>query len=501
MKNFLTCFISALCLLFTNLSADGGKSPKINGFFVQPMLGYGVPNYQGGFQTQQYYDGWVKSMADIGVTMLFYQWVSHYEANQGWFSSAYGGAASADFCYYSPNLKQINDVPVNSWMPAVKAWTGQDISPIQRVLDAGEKNGVQIWLGLYLNEDPTGQTFNWWDAVDDNEISAKDKAAFRYHVERSVDLLKDLTAKFGNHKALGGFYYSVEIANLGFEKRENWDVLAWLLDSVAVETHKSSNKKLAVSPFFNVALTPAKEWGDMWNYVLSKSAIDIIMLQDGVGVEPHILTETDDLISPYYKAVKDACVKNGKAFWANSEMFTNSSGDRAELQAKPSSIEKILKQMRTEAEFADTFVCFSFLSLDPFSQTTPLDADYPFNERKKLYDDYKAYYYSIKDENVPNAIKQAKLNLKSQQIYIHGGNIVIPRTDAPFSYKLVSPNGRVVLSGVTETNGETLIKSPLLSTGIYIFMSAIADKSSAHVQKIYPFSYSAPTVDYQYRSW
>jgi len=86
-------------------------------------------------------------------------------------------------------------------------------------LDAGEKNGVKIWLGLYLNEDGTKETFNWWEAVGDNEINEKDKATFRYHVERSVDLVSDLTAKFGNHKALGGFYYSVEIANLGFEKK------------------------------------------------------------------------------------------------------------------------------------------------------------------------------------------------------------------------------------------------------------------------------------------
>jgi hypothetical protein len=491
-----------LFLVFTNLSADGGKSPKINGFFVQPMLGYGVPNFQGDFQTQQYYDGWVKSMADIGATMLFYQWVSHYEVNQDWFSSAYGGAASADFCYYSPNLKQISGIAVNSWMPAVKAWTGQDISPIQRVLDAGEKNGVKIWLGLYLNEDGTKETFNWWEAVGDNEINEKDKAIFRYHVERSVDLAKDLIAKFGNHKALGGFYYPIEIANLGFEKKENWDILAWLLDSVAVEIHRLSNKKLAVSPFFNIALTPAKEWGEMWDYALSKSAIDIIMLQDGVGVEPHILTETADFISPYYKAVKDACVKNGKKFWANSELFTNSSGDRAKLQAKPSSIEKTLKQLRTEAEFADTFVCFSFLALDAFSPTTPLDADYPFSQRKKLYDDYKAYYYSIKDEEtVPNTIKQPKLNFKNHQIYINGGNIIIPKTDVPFYYKLVSPNGKVVLSGFTERNSDTFIKSSVLSTGIYIFMSAVADKSWQQAHKIYPFSHDIPTVDYQYRSW
>jgi hypothetical protein len=277
-----------------------------------------------------------------------------------------------------------------------------------------------------------------------------------------------------------------------------------------VEVHKLSGKKLAISPFFNTALTPAQEWGEMWNYVLSKSAIDIIILQDGVGVEPNTLTEIDDLISPYYKAVKNACVKNGKTFWANSELFTNSSGDRANLKAEPSSIEQILRQLRTESEFVDTFVCFSFLSLDPFSQTTPFDADYPFNKRKKLYDDYKAYYYSIKDEeNDYNAVKQPKSNLKNYQIYVSGGNIVIPKTDTPTSYSLISPNGKVILSGVTQKYSETLIKSTTLATGIYLFMSAIAEKSP-QMQKIFirhnasslPYHRSSqPTVDYQFRSW
>jgi hypothetical protein len=492
-------FISLLLIFFVVFAE---KNPKINGFFVQPMLGYGVPNFEGGFQTQQYYDDWIKSMADVGATMLFYQWVSHYEANQDWFSSAYGGASSADFCYYSPDLKQISGVAVNSWMHAIKSWTKADVSPIQRILDAGEKNGVKIWLGLYLNEDNTGQTFNWWNAVNDNNIDAKDSAIFRYHVERSVDLVKDLTAKFGTHKALGGFYYPVEIANLGFEKRENWNILAWLLDSVAVEVHSLSNKKLAISPFFNVALTPAKEWGEMWDYVLSKSAIDIIMLQDGAGVEPYILTETTDLVSPYYKAVRDACVRSGKAFWANSELFTNPDGDRGNPTSKPSNIEQILRQLRTEAEFADTFVCFSFLSLDPFSQTTPFNTDYPFIERKKLYDDYKAYYESIKNEtnDTKITIKQAKLNLVNYQIYISDGNIIIPKIDLPASYSLVLPNGKVILSGVTEKNSETLIKSPILSAGIYIFMLQISGKST-QMQKIFSPFHNTPTIDYQLRSW
>ena len=488
-----------LLLLFAFFSAVFSQnSPKINGFFVQPSLGYGVADYQGNFKTQQDYDDWVKSMSDIGATMLFYQWVCHYEENQNWFSDVYGGAASADFCYYSPNLTQISGVSANSWMPAITAWTGENVSPIERILEAGQKNNVKIWLGLYLNE--KGQ-FNWWDAVNDNEINSQDSATFRYHVERSVDLARDLVSRYSNHPALGGFYYPIEIANLGFEKRENWDLLAYLLDSVSTEVHKLSGKRLAISPFFNTALTSASEWGEMWNYVLANSEIDIIILQDGVGVEPNILTETNDLVSAFYRALKDACDNNRKSFWANSELFTNNSGRRDIMEASPSSIDKILLQLNTQAEFADTFVCFSYLSLDPYVTSTPFDDDYPLSKRVKLYNDYKEYYESIKDNTISGTAinrKQPRLDLQNYKISVFGKNISVANLQKPTPYLIVSPNGQVVLRGIAEK--DALIRSPFTSTGIYIFMMMAAEQSAPYSQKIFIGNNTQSTVDYQLRS-
>jgi len=68
------------------------------------------------------------------------------------------------------------------------------------------------------------------------------------------------------------------------------------------------------------------------------------------------------------------------------------------MEGAPSTIEKILLQMNTAAQFTDTFVCFSYLSLDPFVQSIALfDNDYPIIARTKLYNDYKAYYESVKE--------------------------------------------------------------------------------------------------------
>lgn len=474
------------------------KSPKINGFFIQPLLGYGIPEYMQNFQTQEYFDDWVKSMSDIGAEMLFYQWTAHYESDVNW----YHGAVAADFCYYEPNLKEIGGIPVNSWMRGVKDWTGEDVSPIQRVLDAGEKHGVDIWLGLYLNEK---DKYNWWDAVNNNEISSSDSATLRYHVERSVDLLKDLSKQFGKHPAFGGFYYPVEIANLGFEEKENWDLLAWLLDSVAVETHKLGDKKLAISPFFNTELTPADEWGEMWDYVLSKSAIDIIMLQDGVGVEPH----TIDKIAPFYEAVRNACDKNNKSFWANSELFTNKSGDRGTMDAEPTRIETLLQQMQIEAEYADTFVCFSYMSLDPFVEllspdgsNAAMNLSYSLEKRTELYNDYKKYYETIKDElpddDKPEAIAERNNpNIYEQMISVTGNKITLPSFNKPTPYSLINPSGKVILSGVAEK--KTQISAPA-AAGIYILMLGIKEAAPVR-QKLFLQRDIGSTTNYQLRDY
>jgi len=437
--------------------------PTINGFFVQPTLGYGVADFEGNFATQEFYDGWVKSMADIGATMLFYQWTVHYEENQTWFSDVYGGESSGDFAYYNENLKRIGDVAVNSWMPAIRVWTNEDVTPVKRLLDAGEKNGVDIWLGLYLSE--RGQ-FNWWNAVNDNTITSQDSATFRYHVERSVDLVRDLLEQYGAHPALGGFYYPIEIANLGFEKEENWPLLAWLLDSVATEVHKLSNKQLAISPFFNVALTPAEEWGRMWDYVLANSAIDIIILQDGVGVEPHTISE----ISPFFAAVKNASFRNKKQFWGNAELFTNTSGDRGNMQASPASIDQIRGQLEIMQYYTNTFVCFSFLSMDTFVQKTPFDgAGYPLSARRKLYNDYKAYYEYVKSlENGSKNQSRRSQSLRSNlSISVSGSRISLNGLQGPTPYEIISPNGQVVFRGTAE-NGVNAIPQ-LAGGGVYIF--------------------------------
>ena len=362
----------------------GGAEPVINGFFVQPSLGYGAIDYQS-FNTQAAYDNWMRAMADVGGEMLFYQWTVHYQHEQTWFSDVWGGDASADFAFYDAAPNTMKGISVRSWAnpttwPGTPSQGGKET--VDYLLDAGANTGVKVWLGLYLNESP--QSYSWWDAVNDNTLSAADMEIIDYHRERSVSVLNELCDQYGTHPALGGFYYSVEVANLGFMDPSSWPVLAQLLDDVAQAAHNCHGKQLAISPFFNVALTTPQEYADMWDYALAHSGLDIVLLQDGAGVEPHQLTESVDNISPWYEALEKVVRKHQRHFWGNVELFTND-GTRESVSLRPSSIGSIQRQLNAVAPYVDKFVCFDFHSMDPNS--TASDAA----QRQQLYNDYRTY--------------------------------------------------------------------------------------------------------------
>jgi len=117
--------------------------------------------------------------------------------------------------------------------------------------------------------------------------------------------------------------------------------------------------------------------------------------------------------------------------------------------------------------------------MDSYTQTLPsfLNANdsYSLTKRTKLYDDYKAYYDSIKNEipdttdttiiDTTTAISAKKLNVRNQNISVFGNKISIPKFDKPVSYSLISPNGKVVLSGVA--NEAKVINVPA-AMGVYI---------------------------------
>ena len=143
----------------------------------------------------------------------------------------------------------------------------------------------------------------------------------------------------------------------------------------------------------------------MWEYVLKNSELDILILQDGVGVDPSTFEwkkrkdETLELIgkiSEYFTAVKNAADAAGKPLWGNAELFTNK-GTRNSPKLESSTFDQIQLQLQTEAEYVEKFVCFDFHYMDFNKRYTffkPLGGSETEDKRmrKELYDSYKAYW-------------------------------------------------------------------------------------------------------------
>ncbi|MBN2802698.1 MAG: DUF4434 domain-containing protein [Deltaproteobacteria bacterium] len=376
----------------TGTESDTGIPPFITGFFVQPQLGYGVTD-PSLFSSQAEYDAFVKTMSDAGADTLIYQWTTHYWYNQTWFSDTYGGDASGDFAFYNADSNTISGISARGWVTPT-LWPGSPNDggkePVEYILDAAEANSINIILGLYLCEDSNG--YNWWNAISDNIITKEDRDIINYHVERSIVIVNELYSKYKQKTALKGFYLSVEIANIAFIPEANWPILADLLDRVADAVHQNDPAlTLSISPFFNTKLSTSEEYGAMWNYALANSDLDIIILQDGVGVEPETLTESEDKISPFFIEVAKAAKNNKKQFWANSELFTNT-GTRENPAFEPATIEKIELQLKTEAQYTTKLVSFDFHYMDPnpnYNFNPPLTDDAA--KRAALYKSYSQY--------------------------------------------------------------------------------------------------------------
>lgn len=134
----------------------------------------------------------------------------------------------------------------------------------------------------------------------------------------------------------------------------------------------------------------------MLEYALKNSELDILMLQDGVGVDPHTLTPSQDQVTEFFIAARKAANAAGKPLWGNAELFTNL-GTREDEQLIPSSMEKIRLQLKTMAPHVEKIVSFDFHFMDPNEEYTfyePLGgtAEADSAMRQKLYEDYAAYW-------------------------------------------------------------------------------------------------------------
>jgi len=192
-----------------------------------------------------------------------------------------------------------------SALPGYTQDTHHDV--VERALHAADESGAKIYLGLQINND-------WWTKYLDDRDWLKNEA-------RIANLLADdLTRRYRHHPSLAGWYLGFEVDNIETTSAQ-WDNLILFYRTVGQHLHKlTPGKPIIISPFFESRFgLSAAQWQTMWEYVLKRSPIDIMALQDGVGAG-HV---TRVQLPVWFEATRNA-IHNSRprmALWADTETF------------------------------------------------------------------------------------------------------------------------------------------------------------------------------------
>jgi len=274
----------------------------LNGSFLQPQLGdqWSAAEWADEFQY----------MKDVGMDHLILQWSANTE---------YGTAVYP------------------TTVPGLTQETSQDV--IAKALQMGEVYGIDIYIGLQLNHE--------WFANYTNDVAwLEDEAAV------AGELIEDLWDQYGSSDAFKGWYLSFEVDNWNMPDATSWQRMADFYNDVTAVAHTvSPGLPIMISPFYNVSggLNPAG-WQTMWEYILSRTDIDILALQDGVGAGH---AETADLVA-WFAATSQAIgtASPGTALWADTETFNT--------DFKPMDVRHMVDNMLAVEPYVSHYTSFSF---------------------------------------------------------------------------------------------------------------------------------------------
>ena len=218
---------------------------------------------------------------------------------------------------------------------------------VESALEAAQRHGVKVYLGLAFNE-------AWW------QKEGSDRAWLLAEVRAMNAVADELYANYYLRypETFAGWYINWEMDNVsGYNyraahKRNMIEALG------AVSGHlKTLNPELpsAIAPFFNAKIgVGSRRWQYFWRDMLEQTDVDILMLQDGVGVD-HATVEQ---LPEWFQAVCDAAYAAGKQCWSDLENFTQT-GPNSFIPAEP---ERVAAQHQAVAPYVDRIVTFSFIA-------------------------------------------------------------------------------------------------------------------------------------------
>lgn len=244
------------------------------------------------------------------------------------------------------------------------------LDQVEIALSLAKKYGIQVFLGLVFNDE-------WW------QKEGSDREWLLQEAGEMKAVASELYAEYYPRypDTFAGWYINWEMDNYaGYNRRAKHK--ANMIEALQlVATHlEGLNPDLpcSMAPFFNTAGgASAQAYGQFWFEVLSQTGVDILMLQDGIGVNHADLDELPE----WYQQVCAGVRAAGKSCWSDLENFAT--GPDGSFVPAPS--ERVVQQHQIAAQYVDRIVTFSFLSY--MSPVDPAHLSY--------FQDYQAYLASL----------------------------------------------------------------------------------------------------------
>lgn len=294
-----------------------GKELHVNttsGLVVtRPVLSGSFIDFWGkGDWTQQQWNDQLQEMKVIGLTTVIVQF------------TAYDGGDGQSY----------------SWFNSKNTFTATKYpNALTRLMSAAAAKNMSVYIGLYFSND-------YWQ----NQTNVP---WLNIHADRCNSIATEIKAQFGNNAAFKGWFiphepepYAYNTAVLVNSLKVN------LIDRISNHLHTLNSKPVAIAAFFNSSLSSSN---NLLYFMaeLGKSNLQIIMLQDGVGVNHVSLAN----LGQYYNDAKWGLFNEGTfagEFWSDVETFN--------ADNSPASMPRLSSQLSTGASYVTKLVSFQYFN-------------------------------------------------------------------------------------------------------------------------------------------
>lgn len=227
--------------------------------------------------------------------------------------------------------------------------------PLEAVLQAGDRLGMRLFLGLGFFTTPIMGSLS----------TDGDGSTLRF------DVARELSARYGHHPSFAGWYFPVEAAIHTYFP-DNYIRYA---NELADFCRRLGPSQVLIAPYGTRSVVADQRFVDQ----IRSLEVDYIAYQDEIGVN----RTTFEAVDATYARLREIHERAGKPLWADVEVF------RFEGKVLyPGAFERIQQQLSIVSKYVDKVLCYQYLGMmnKPGSPVHAGDAS-----STQLYTDYTGW--------------------------------------------------------------------------------------------------------------